>query len=64
MKSREIKRGECREIIRVILLENTFLNGDSNYSIVTILKKNEMELSREVFDTLRKAENKFEKEIN
>lgn len=62
MEIKELKREETKGF-KVVLLKNTFSNKDFNFSVVTFLKKNNMELSRAVFDTLRKAENNFKREL-
>ena len=44
--------------LKVSLIKNT-IRKEVNFSIVSFSKKHNMELSREVFDTLRKANNKY-----
>ena len=58
----KVIRTEERQGIIVILEENR-IKDMVNYSITTFLKENNMELSSSVFDTLRKANNKFNREI-
>ena len=61
METKVIRTEESQGII-VILQENR-IKDMVNYSITTFLKENNMELSSSVFDTLRKATNKFNREI-
>lgn len=47
---------------KVSLIKNTIKN-ESDYSVVIFSKKCNIETSRWVFDTLRQATNKYNKEI-
>ena len=47
----------------LISLKKNTIENENNYSVVSYSLKRNLELSRQVFDTLRKAKNKFNKEI-
>jgi len=46
----------------LISLKKNTIENKNNYSVISESLKRNLELSRQVFDTLRKAKNKFNKE--
>jgi len=56
METKIIRKMEG-EFIVYSLYKNTFKDGDFNFNVIEFSKKHDLELSNDVFDTLRKANN-------
>ena len=57
METKEIKSKETKNI-RITLVKN-IIKDMVNFSVITFSKKHNLEVGRDVFDTLRKAENYY-----